>query len=355
MTFVWRGGRLLAIAPRIASATLRIGSVLLMLATVTARADADAPADAASPDRAALQAVPAANVEDCTKIRSEPRRLACYDRQAGRVPSTRDLILDALWPPVADEDHAKLTLMGHSTNYLMSRHTNHANEHPASPALGVADAGDLSVKEVKYQISVKTPVRRRLFDGRLELWLAYTQQSHWQVFRDSGPFRETNYEPEAMALIRIDETLPGGVGLRYVNVGAVHQSNGLGGHMSRSWNRLYAQFAFEHGDRLALLVRPWFRLPELERIDGNPDITRYVGRADATLFWRGDAFAATLMLRSNLAFTGHRGAAQLSLYFPLHRQLQGYLQVFTGYGESLIDYNHRQTTVGVGVALVEWM
>lgn len=297
----------------------------------------------------------AENPDPCASIPSDRERLACYDRTHERPARPRASILESLWPSVEDEDRERITLMGHHTNYLLPlRLTDSPNERPTSPTQGAANAGNLEPAETKFQISIKTPVRRRLLEGRLELWLAYTQQSHWQVFLDSGPFRETNYEPEAMALIRIDRKLPG-LDLRYVNIGVVHQSNGRGSVISRSWNRIYAQFGFERGDDLALLVRPWIRLPELERLDNNPDIQSYVGRIEVTALKRWQSLAVALTLRNNLSLSGSRGAAQLDIYFPLYRQMKGYVQVFEGHGESLIDYNHRQTTIGVGLALVEWL
>jgi phospholipase A1 len=297
----------------------------------------------------------AENPDACAGIPSDRERLACYDRTHERPVRPRASILESLWPSADDEDRERITLMGHHANYLLPlRVTDNPNERPTSPTQGAANAGNLAPSETKFQISIKTPVRRRLLDGRLELWLAYTQQSHWQVFLDSGPFRETNYEPEAMALIRLDQKLPG-LDLRYVNIGLVHQSNGRGAAISRSWNRVYAQFGFERGDDFALLVRPWIRLPDLEHIDSNPDIQSYVGRIEVTALKRWQAVALALTLRSNLSLSGTRGAAQMDLYFPLYRQLKGYVQVFTGYGESLIDYNHRQTTIGAGFALVEWL
>ena len=44
----------------------------------------------------------------------------------------------------------------------------------------------------------------------------------------------------------------------------------------------------------------------------------------------------------------------MSWSFPVAGDLKGYLQVFSGYGESMIDYNHRQTMIGAGITVHDW-
>ena len=102
-------------------------------------------------------------------------------------------------------------------------------------------------------------------------------------------------------------------------------------------------------------MRPWTRLVEIIGRDDNPDISDYMGRGDATLVYSFGQQEISAVARHSLR-GGDRshGAVQIDWAFPIHRQLRGHLQWFSGYGESLIDYNHRASYFGLGISLLEW-
>ena len=136
-----------------------------------------------------------------------------------------------------------------------------------------------------------------------------------------------------------------------LNLGYVHQSNGRSDPVSRSWDRIYAQLGVEYGS-FSLFVRPWVRLHEDRKDDNNPDIESYVGRGDITGIWSKNEHTVSVMWRNSFKDEWH-GATQVDYSFPITGNLKGYLQFFTGYGESLIDLNHEQTRIGLGVLVID--
>jgi phospholipase A1 len=211
--------------------------------------------------------------------------------------------------------------------------------------------------ETKFQISLKFPIVENLLGSGGDLFFAYTNRSFWQQFQTddevSSPFRETNHEPEAWLSFANDWKFLGFTN-RLNAVGLSHQSNGRAGELSRSWNRLYASMVLERGD-LALAFKPWWRLPEDAETDDNPDIEDYLGNFELLGVYKAGHHTFTAMGRHNLDFDTPRGALRLDWSFPLHGQLRGYLQLFNGYGESLIDYDHNVTSLGLGVQLTDWL
>lgn len=243
---------------------------------------------------------------------------------------------------------------------LMFSHTGTPNDTPTSqnPQDRVAPSYPLEHNEATFSFSLKTPVLPHpLLGPDNVLWLGYTQHSFWQALDSvhSRPFRESDYEPELIFSHRLDVTPLGELRPVLLNLGIVHQSNGQSDPRSRSWNRAYAQLGlvrrWSDDKSLALLVRPWWRLPEAAIDDNNPDIKRYMGYGDIEcLFWHGHQLV-TLLARVRALQVDFSTPLLLDPRSPKEQSLQLHLQLFTGYGESLIDYNQRHTTVGLGVSV----
>ncbi len=216
----------------------------------------------------------------------------------------------------------------------------------------------LSDSEAKFQISLKVPLNTKKlltkYDG---LFFGFTLESWWQVYSSgiSKPFRESNYQPEIFYIAPLSwHPIGGNTGFM---VGFEHQSNGRSQVLSRSWNRAYVNFLFEK-DNFAFSFKPWWRLPEKEKKtpdasegDDNPDIDKYMGHFEVAMVYEWDDYELSFKGREN--FKEHHGSIELGLTFPLWGKLRGFLQYSNGYGESLIDYDHSQQRIGIGIALTD--
>ncbi|KLR59498.1 phospholipase A [Diaphorobacter sp. J5-51] len=237
-----------------------------------------------------------------------------------------------------------------------------------SPDNNATSEVDYRKTEMRVQLSVRTKLAQGLLTRghptlRDSLWAGYTQQSYWQLFSPgiSRPFRNTDHEPEIMYVYPTDAKLPFGWRWRYSGIGLVHQSNGQSLPLSRSWNRVYLMTGMELDNRWTVTGRLWKRLHESADSDDNPGISNYVGRAELGLTWNVDKDnTLALTARHSLGATG-RGSARLEWLQTLGTSLVGnrtnlrlHTQLFTGYGDSLIDYNRKRTVFSVGLSLVDF-
>ena len=236
------------------------------------------------------------------------------------------------------------------------RWSDNPNKQPMSgnPAYSLPFPVDYNNYEAKFQLSLKTKIVQRIFWGHGDLWVGYTQRAHWQVYNEklSRPFRELNYEPELILNFPVHFSVPGFT-TRMLGIAFNHQSNGRTLPLSRSWNRVIFHAGLERRN-WQLYIRPWIRLPDKD--DENPDITSYIGCGDVTVIRSFGRHQVSVAGSHSLQFTNSwgRGSIQANWVFPIAGNFKGLLQVSEGYGETLVDYNHRQTTIGLSVSLVEW-
>jgi phospholipase A1 len=233
------------------------------------------------------------------------------------------------------------------------RWTNKPNSQPFSenPEYSATEIDQYNELEAKFQLSFKTKVLQSAFFGLGDIWVAYTQKAHWQVYNQkfSRAFRELNYEPEIIFNFPLKTKLFNG-DIRQVGFALNHQSNGKDIPLSRSWNRIIFNIGYEI-DNWIINLKPWYRLKDKE--DENPAITDYVGNMEiyANYHYEKHEFYTIITHPLNSL---KRGGIQLNYVFPIRGNTRAQAQFFHGYGETLLDYNHSQTTLGLGISFANW-
>ncbi len=222
------------------------------------------------------------------------------------------------------------------------------------PALSVNDPMYFAIGNggvARFQFSFKY----RMFDPDSSLveWfsplsnlhLGYTQTSMWDLGGESKPFRDTSYRP---SLFWQGTSYRDGFKPDIIRAGFEHESNGRAGSDSRSINIFFLQPGWVNRLSGGRIVGFSSKLYGYQNKSDNPDIQRYRGYADWELgYGREGGTVWMAQLRSG---TAGYGSAQIEISYPLRNPLFArtggffYLQVFNGYGETLLDYNRKQST-----------
>lgn len=253
----------------------------------------------------------------------------------------------------------------HKTNYVLPFSIGDTVYTSYSPS------DEFTNVEAEFQFSVKLNLTKNLMGLGEEYNFAYTQHSFWQIYAPSAPFRETNYNPEFFVGFPVNDKNM--FHLKYFQLAVAHQSNGQGNitvqdldinastlqnnavksswlqNRSRSWNYLASHFYFQFKNIFTELTL-WYRIPEGGH-DDNPDLTDYLGHGSLKFdYFKGDNMY-TLLYRQGDKLSRYGVEASWSYPVPYSDNSYFYVKGFSGYGESLIDYNTKLNKFAVGISL----
>lgn len=279
--------------------------------------------------------------------------IPCYAAAEESSITKRDVMHQRLQKEKIGHNNSFLISLYRPTYILPFSHTSKPFKEIYSGNTPQAQA--IERNETKFQISFKLPVWQHFLNNpQSTLYIAYTQQSYWQTYNHSAFFRESNYEPETFITYHLNQRLFDHWKLSFLNLGFSHQSNGKGGNLERSWNRVYGEAIFANSNWM-LSIKPWFVVRDNSYKRYNENLARYLGYERIAASYKHKQHVFTIETRNTLESRFKRGAVQASWSFPLTPHLRAYTELFSGYGQSLIEYDHYTHSIGIGIALNDWI
>ncbi|GAB6011450.1 phospholipase A [Viscerimonas tarda] len=201
--------------------------------------------------------------------------------------------------------------------------------------------------DAKFQISFMQRMTNSVLPLKTYLFLTYTQLAYWDIYRESFPFGDINYNP----------TIGLGKALAYKNrfLGTIdfqleHESNGRAGDDSRSWNKISATALIVLDDHWSGRAKLWIPL-----VDGgnNRDIVSYKGWGQFSMEYRNrEKYKVGLLLTKRAGhFFDTNVVVNFSYRLFKHENQYLFMEYYNGYGENMLSYKQYRHRLRLGFVI----
>ena len=165
--------------------------------------------------------------------------------------------------------------------------------------------------DVKFQLSIAQRLTKSKLPFDTYLFIQYTQKAFWNVFQESLPMKDLNFNP--------------GIGLghlivyhnKYIGKGYLmleHESNGKDSTASRSWNKVTFAVAITLSPNWEAQFKTWIPIVDGEN---NKDLLKYNGIFQVAANYRTDnrRFNCGVILTKRKTWTSFNTQVELSYKF----------------------------------------
>lgn len=197
--------------------------------------------------------------------------------------------------------------------------------------------------DVKFQLSLA--LRLWSIKGKVDFFATYSQRSIWDIYQKSCPFRETAYNPGFWVAWQTSQKVR-------LLFGIEHESNGLAGEQSRSFNYATVACLYEPFSHWQFGARAWYGYYDRKNIQ------RYFRYRGVVQLWgtfrtRNDRFSITALVNPTVTFTKFNTQVEASWRIAKRGDWLPclFIQYSYGYGETMIDYNRRASKIRIGISL----
>lgn len=198
-----------------------------------------------------------------------------------------------------------------------------------------------------FQISIRQRLTKSILPFNSFLYLIYTQKAFWDIYTESSPFRDNNYNP-GIGIGRYiieNNNMRGGV-----LFALEHESNGRAGQDSRSWNYISINGKYFVNMLLSIGFKIW-----IPYIDGGENKNLLEYRGLGTMYF--NAITGNRKWWVTTELTPRKGWGNINTVLSIGYKPSGklnqsfFLRFSDGTGESLLHYKSYNMNIRFGICI----